>query len=96
MIAPVWCTRTAAGWQIAVHVQPGAKVSSIAGLHGDRLKIRVAAPPIEGRANEALVAFLAEALAIPKDRVRVVKGAMARQKLVAIDAPGADVPGLAA
>ncbi len=89
-----WCTRTDAGWQIAVHVQPGAKRSGIAGLHGERLKVRVAAPPVEGRANDALVAFLAESLAIPRNRVRVIKGELSREKLVAIDAPEADVPGL--
>ena len=89
-----WCTRTGAGWRIAVHVQPGAKRSGIAGLHGERLKVRVTAPPVEGRANDALVAFLAESLAIPRNRVRVIKGELTREKLVAIDAPEADVPGL--
>ncbi|MBX6393820.1 MAG: YggU family protein [Burkholderiales bacterium] len=85
-----WYSRTAQGWRIAVHVQPGAKKSEVAGLHGERLKIRVAAPPLEGRANEALIAFLAEKLALPRARVRVAKGGQARTKLVEIDDPNAD------
>ena len=87
-----WWTRTPQGWQIAVHAQPGAKRSAVVGLHGERLKVRIAAPPIDGRANDALVAFLAEALGVPRSRIRVVKGESSREKRVAIDDPAADVP----
>ena len=79
-----WARRTAHGWTLAVHVQPGAKRSEVAGLHGERLKIRIAAPALDGRANEALVAFVAERLGIAKGRVTVAKGAASREKLVAI------------
>lgn len=67
-----------------MHAQPGAKRSAVAGLHGDRLKIRIAAPALDGRANEALTAFIAERLGIPKNRVTVAKGAQSREKLVAV------------
>jgi uncharacterized protein (TIGR00251 family) len=81
---PVWARRTADGWIFAVHVQPGAKRSGVAGLHGERLKIRIAAPALDGRANDALVAFVAETLGIAKHRVAVAKGAQSREKLLAV------------
>ena len=67
-----------------MHVQPGARRSEVAGLHGDRLKIRIAAPALDGRANAALVAFIAGELRIPRARVAVVKGERSREKLLAV------------
>ena len=79
-----WARRTKGGWTLAVHVQPGAKRSEAAGLRGDRLKIRIAAPALDGRANEALVAFVAEALGVPKRSVTVAAGERSRDKIVAV------------
>lgn len=79
-----WARRTASGWTLALHVQPGAKRSEVAGPHGARLKIRIAAPALDGRANEALVAFVAEQLGIAQSRVTVAKGKGSRAKLVAV------------
>jgi uncharacterized protein (TIGR00251 family) len=79
-----WCRRTASGWTLAVHVQPGARRSEVAGRHGDRLKIRVAAPALDGRANDALVAFIADRLRVPKARIALVKGERSRDKLFAV------------
>jgi uncharacterized protein (TIGR00251 family) len=79
-----WARRGADGWTLAVHVQPGAKRSAVAGLHGERLKIRIAAPALDGRANDALVAFMAEALGVPKRSVSIAAGERARDKLVAV------------
>jgi len=67
-----------------VHVQPGARRSEVAGLHGDRLKVRIAAPALDGRANAALVAFVAAALGIPKRSVSVAAGERSREKLLAV------------
>jgi uncharacterized protein (TIGR00251 family) len=75
---------------LTVYVQPNARQSEICGMHGDALKVRVAAPPAEGRANDELVAFLAAALGVPKKRVAVVKGARSRRKTVSIAVPQAD------
>ena len=61
-----------------------AKRSVIVGSHGDRLKIAVAAPPVEGRANAALVDFLSEALHIPRRDIEIVSGLRSTQKAVAI------------
>jgi hypothetical protein len=81
---PTWARRTAAGWTLAVHVQPGAERSAVSGPHGDRLKIRLAARAVEGRANEALLALVAERLGIPKSRVALARGAQSRAKALAI------------
>jgi uncharacterized protein (TIGR00251 family) len=70
---------------LAIHVQPKAKTTDVVGWHGDAVKIRVAAPPVEGAANEALVHFLAEQLGVARGAVRVVSGATARRKRIVID-----------
>lgn len=69
---------------LTLHVQPGAKRSEIAGLHGGALKIKLAAPPIEGRANEALLKFLGGIFAVPLRNVELLQGAQSRHKVVAI------------
>jgi hypothetical protein len=69
---------------LTLHVQPGAKRSEIAGLHGDALKIRLAAPPIEGRANEALLKFIASIFAVPLRNVELHHGSQSRHKVVAV------------
>jgi uncharacterized protein (TIGR00251 family) len=69
---------------ISVHAQPGAKRTEVAGLHGDALKVRVAAPALEDRANEALVAFVAERLGVRKRDVEVVSGEHSREKRVEV------------
>jgi hypothetical protein len=79
-----WARRTADGWALALHVQPGAKRSAAAGLHGERLKLRIAAPAVDGRANEALIAFVAANLGVPKACVAVAKGERSREKLVVV------------
>jgi uncharacterized protein (TIGR00251 family) len=72
-----------------VHVQPRAFRSEIVGLHGDALKVRVAAPPVDGAANDALIELLADALGIARAAVRIVSGATSRGKVVEVD--GANV-----
>lgn len=85
-----WLARTARGWSIAVHVQPGAKRSSVAGLHGERLKLRIAAPPVEGRANAAVVEFISEQLRVPRALVTIARGERSRDKVVEVAAPDCD------
>jgi hypothetical protein len=65
---------------LCVHAQPGARRTEVAGLHGDALKIRVAAPALEGRANDALIDFIAMRLGIAKREVRLVSGEKSREK----------------
>jgi uncharacterized protein (TIGR00251 family) len=75
----------ASGALLSVAVVPNAKRTEVDGLHDGALRVRLAALPIEGRANDALVAWLAKALGVPRRDVRIAHGATARRKLVAID-----------
>lgn len=88
-----WLRAKGDGVIVALHIQPGAKRSEIVGLHGDALKLRLAAPPVDGKANECLLAFIASALGIPKARVELVSGHTSRSKRVAIG--GIDVAAVA-
>lgn len=71
--------------RISITVSPGAARTELVGRHGDGWKARVAAPPERGRANDALVELLANALAVPRSSVRVVSGLAARKKVVEVD-----------
>jgi uncharacterized protein (TIGR00251 family) len=73
-----------------LHVQPGAKRSEIVGLHGEALKIKLAAAPVEGCANEALLKFIAEICAVPLRQVELKKGYQSRHKVVAISGSRVD------
>jgi len=68
-----------------LHVQPGASRSEFAGLHGDRIKVRLAAPAVEGKANVALVEFLASYFGVPRRNVRIAAGLKSRRKRVVIE-----------
>ncbi len=77
--------------RLAVRAQPGAKVSQVVGMHGDRLKIAVQAPPVDGKANAALCAFVAQWLDVPKRAVTLGAGETSRDKRVDIAADLASV-----
>lgn len=78
---PSWYRRMPDGTLVLfVHAQPGAKRTEVAGLHGEALKIRVAAPALEDRANDALVEFIAERLGTAKRNVTLASGAKSREK----------------
>ncbi len=82
-----WCRAEGNALVLALHVQPGAKRTEVAGMHGDALRVRLAAPPVEGRANEALLRFLSEAFGVPLRQVTLLQGQTSRRKRVRIDAP---------
>ena len=79
-----WYRRNGEVITLTLHVQPGAKRTDVAGLHGEALKIRLAAPPIEGRANEALLRFIAESFGVTLRQVELKQGGQSRHKIVAI------------
>lgn len=84
-----WLQRSAkdpALLQLTVHVQPGAKTTSCAGIHGDALKIRLAAPPVDGKANQALITWLAQTLGRPQNAITLIRGQTSRRKTLNIDA----------
>ena len=69
---------------LVLHIQPGARKTEVAGIHGDALKIRLAAPPVDGKANAALLAFLAKVCGVPKSAVSLLSGETSRSKRVRI------------
>ena len=77
-------TEAGGGVTFAVQVVPRASKNEIAGIHGDALKIRLTAPPVEGKANEALIAFLAQRLGVRKGQVEIVAGATSRRKMIRV------------
>ncbi|ANQ86624.1 DUF167 domain-containing protein [Azoarcus olearius] len=77
---------------LTLHIQPGARQTGFAGLHGEAMKIRLAAPPVDGKANAALCAFLADFCEVPKSAVTLVSGETSRAKRVRVETK---TPGLA-
>lgn len=79
-----------------MHVQPRSSRSGVDGLHGDALRVRVNAPPVDGAANEAVVEVLARALGVPRRAVSIVAGHGSRSKVVEVSGvDAASVTGLA-
>jgi len=76
--------------RISIYVQPRASKTTIAGMHDGCVKVRLAAPPVDGAANAALIAFVAERLRIAKSRVRIVTGQSSRRKVVEVDGVSAE------
>ena len=68
-------------------VQPNARQDAFLGIHGERLKLSLSAPPVEGRANARAIEFLAKAFEVPKSRVQLVKGARGGDKVFVISTP---------
>ena len=83
---PYLCTLKDGTISIRLHVQPKASKSRIVGLHDGGLKIAVAAPPVEGKANKAVVRFLADIFGVPVRDVTVKSGAQSRKKLIVVKA----------
>jgi uncharacterized protein (TIGR00251 family) len=83
----LWLREEPGAIVLSLHVQPGAKRTGIAGLHDNALRIRLAAPPVDGKANAKLRRFLADAFGVPLRNVTLVRGETSRQKMVRIEAP---------
>jgi hypothetical protein len=79
-----------------LHVQPGAARSAVIGPHGDRLKIALRAPPVQGRANAALLDLLGELLDLRATALTLAAGAGSRAKTIAVACPPADAAALLA
>ncbi len=79
-----WLQALRQGVALRLHIQPGAKKSEVVGLHGDALKIRLAAPPVDGKANEALLAFLSDRLGLPRAAFSLKSGQTSRRKVIEI------------
>lgn len=83
-VTPPWLRTDAEDCILTLHVQPGAKKTAVAGLHGEALKLRLAALPVDGKANECLLNYLAEQLGIAKTRLELISGATSRAKRVRV------------
>ena len=79
-----WFVANSDGVVLSLHCQPGAKVSRVVGLHDERLKLQLQAPPLENRANEALVAWLSDQLSVPRKQIEILSGHTNRQKRVLV------------
>ena len=83
--AAEWCRESPQGTVLLLHITPGAKHTQVAGLHGTRLKVTLAQRAVDGRANRALVEFLAAECRVKKSSVVIVSGELSREKMVRID-----------
>jgi uncharacterized protein len=81
---PVWARAVDGGWRLDLRIQPGARRSEVVGPLGAALKIRVAAPADDGKANAELVRLVAERLGVPRRAVRIVRGEASRDKTVEV------------
>lgn len=79
-----WLHADGHGVTLQLHIQPGAKKTEVVGRHGEALKIRLAAPPVDGKANACLIAFLADRLGVARAAVSLISGETARAKRVRI------------
>ena len=79
-----WLVADGTGVTLRLHIQPGAKKTEVVGPHGEALKIRLAAPPGDGKANACLIEFLADQLGVAKSVVSLVSGESSRAKRVRI------------
>lgn len=77
-----WYQTGGEGVTIHVYAQPGAKRTEVSGLHGDCLKLRLASPPVDGKANECLIEFLARRLGVKRGQVTIIRGLSSRRKTV--------------
>lgn len=83
-MSPSWLRAAGDDVVLTLHIQPGVKKTEVAGQHGEALKVRLGAPPVDGKANDCLIAFLAERLGVPKSRVVLEAGTISRSKRVRV------------
>ncbi len=76
---------------LTLHIQPGAKKTEVAGPHGEALKIRLAAPPVDGKANAELIRFLAATLGVPRKAIELLSGDSSRAKRLRVDGISLDL-----
>jgi uncharacterized protein len=88
--APPWARHGDRGWSLAIRVQPGARRTEVSGPYGDALRIRVAAPASDGKANAELVRFVADRRGVPRSAVSIVRGHSSRDKTLLVEPPELD------
>lgn len=86
-----WCSALPAGVRLAVQITPNAKKTEVIGVLDDALKLKLQAQPIEGKANEALIKYLAAALSVPRSAVTITHGLTNKRKLIEVKSAGLTV-----
>lgn len=81
-------------WTLQIHVQPGVRTNRVAGEHGGSLKLKIAAPAVDNKANKRLAEFVAELWGVAQRQVMLVRGEGSRQKTVVIRGAGGNFPAL--
>lgn len=81
-----WLSGGPGQWRLKLHVQPGASRSTVLGEHDGCLKLAIAAPPVDGRANEAIIKWFARRLGVPRSALRITAGASGRRKTLLVEA----------
>ena len=80
-----WLKKHAKGSLLQLYIQPGASSNVVVGMHGERLKVKIKAPPVDGEANAELVKYIGEFLGIAKSKVHLLKGESSRQKDILVE-----------
>jgi uncharacterized protein (TIGR00251 family) len=82
-----WIKNHPNGSVLLLHIQPGASRTELSGLHGDRIKVKIKAPPRDGEANSSLIEFFSELLKISKSKIFLIRGESSRQKDLLVELP---------
>ena len=82
---PVWLTTRADAVILSIHAQPGAKREGVVGEYNARLKVALTTPPVDGKANAALIKFLSKKLGVPRANITLLSGDTSRDKRLAIE-----------
>ncbi len=85
-MTPAWLSGGPGQWRLKLHVQPGAKQTAVLGEHDGCLKLAIQAPPIDGRANDAILKWFARRLGVPRSALRIGAGASGRRKSLLVEA----------
>lgn len=91
-MSKTWLSATASGFRLECQVSPNGKKSEILKATDDILRIRLQAPPVDGKANEALIRFVAERCGLPKSRVNITHGHTSRRKRLEIKSDSLTLP----
>jgi uncharacterized protein (TIGR00251 family) len=83
-----WCSALPTGVRLTVQITPNAKKSEVVGILDDALKIKLQAQPIDGKANEALIRFIADKLGLPRRAITITHGHANKHKLLEVTSPG--------
>lgn len=86
-----WCSALPTGVRLTVQITPNAKKSEVIGILDDALKIKLQAHPIDGKANEALIRFIANILGLPRRAITITHGHQSKHKLLEVTSPGLTV-----